>query len=472
MVKVSSMNPVTLFHAVISAALLSSRLLAQIEEGKVLKYFEFDEASGVKPDYPVLSLEDLRKITLYSKLVIQGAQVQVADDKYMRRIEPHAQDPGVLIVTSDRFRFAVLKNGVIDPKELAASDQKYFKFLWIKHATRESPDGKPWLKDLILLPYNKKTGKLLGPWPFSTVERPFDRFFLRHGDPRPARAKLPGEAKSVAGTFKSGTNDYLVLDVFGGYTWWGKVGALEYIALRKAGVDAVERFHKAQGKAGPPRWTVSSWRYPRARNPNAVLGTNQQSIQELLKRLPAVMDVPVRSEKPDGWEDLLLLEEENQPIKALDDELGASKTFGDLFVWAESYLDRRGGASSQREWSGPLEDRLAEKEGGYILALRVARYAFRRMGFPAQLLSAAKKENPLFPFLTLHVLVPSKDVSFVFFAGGGGETIFPVEAPALYGLPNNANTLAGKLPTFEVPLGGGKRAGLPVPRKVIFIEDR
>src|SRR5262245_43963878 len=94
---------------------------AQIDEGKCEKYFGFDHAAGVRADYPALKIEDLRKLTLYSKLMIRGSQAVIADDKYCRRVEPHAQDKGLLLVTSDHFQFTVLKDGNLAAQGPAAN---------------------------------------------------------------------------------------------------------------------------------------------------------------------------------------------------------------------------------------------------------------------------------------------------------------------------------------------------------------
>ena len=171
---------------------------AQIGEGKCENYFDFDPAAGIRDDYPVLKIEDLRKLTLYSKLAIRGAQAVIADGKYLRRLEPHAQQKELLLATSDHFQFTVLKDGNLSTAGVPAASKKGLQLLWIKHATRESPDGKPWLKDLVLLPYDRKTKKLLAPWPFSgaPVTGGKDRApagLLRFSDSRPERAKLPLE---------------------------------------------------------------------------------------------------------------------------------------------------------------------------------------------------------------------------------------------------------------------------------------
>jgi hypothetical protein len=84
---------------------------AQIGEGKCETYFDFDPATGVRDEYPALKIDDLRKLTLYSKLAIRGPQAVIADDRHMRKIEPHAQQKELLIVTSDHFQFTVLKDG-------------------------------------------------------------------------------------------------------------------------------------------------------------------------------------------------------------------------------------------------------------------------------------------------------------------------------------------------------------------------
>ncbi|MBI4601570.1 MAG: hypothetical protein HY721_06380 [Planctomycetes bacterium] len=447
----------------------AGRATAQIEEGKVGKYLEYDEAAGVRPDYPALTIDDLRKVTLYSKLAIRGSQVVIADAAYLRGIEAHPRDKDLLIVTSDHFRFTVLKNAAIDPREGPG-----YKFLWIQHATKETLDGKPWLKDLVLLPYQKKTGKLLSPWPFkgrksANPDRdvPFRdaRFSIAAGDPRPARLKAPPEAQCVVGTFHSGNADYLVLDVFGGYSWWGKVASQELLPLRGAAPAAIDAFHKAAGarKAGPP-FVESPWRNPRSKNTHSVLATTADGAKRLAAKLPAILETKVRSEVAEGWEDLLLLDEENLPIKALDDLLKDAKTFGDIVAWAGTYSENRWDSGLfHTEWFGPLEEDLKESERSHIVNARVLRYAFRRMGFPAQVHGVHEK-IALYPHLLLEVFIPSQRVSWFFISNHRTHVICEPESPVLYALPNMTFTFRGKLPLFDIHLGGGKLLGMPAAR--------
>ena len=437
---------------------------AQIGEGKCEKYFDFDPAAGIRDDYPALKIEDLRKLTLYSKLAIRGAQAVIADDKYLRRLEPHAQQKELLLATSDHFQFTVLKDGNLIAAGVPAASQKALQLLWIKHATRESPDGKPWLKDLVLLPYDRKTKKLLAPWPFSGapgVTGGEDRApagFLRSSDSRPERAKLPLEHQAIVGTFAAGSSHYLVLDVFGGYDWWGKTATIEFIALRGANAAAIDKFHALT--KGPPKTLPGQWRNPKLNAMHQLLATTPQTLKELEKKMPATFQAAVRSEKTEGWEDLLQLEEENRPIKALDDLVTDAKTFGDLVNWGCTYLEKRNGGSQGLTWSRPLDEALARADAS--TAARAVRYVFRRMGFPAQILAFPRKER-WNPTVFVHAYVPSQGVSIVFYFGSRDFIAFAAEAPYLYNLPTNANTFRGKTPASEVHLGGGKGRRLPSP---------
>jgi len=447
--------------------LASGGSFAQIEEGKAGKYFTFDPQAGVSPDYPKLTLDDLRRLTLYSNLVIKGTQVVLADDKYLRGVEPHFRDKDLLVVTSDHFRFTVLKNGAVDPKEHPA-----YKFLWIKHASNELLDGKPWLKDLILLPYQKKPGQLLSPWPFkgrkvSKAEEEWEvpitsgRFSIAAADPRPRRLKARVESESVVGTFQSGSSDYLVLDVFGGYSWWGKVAAFEFLPLRGMPQVDIDAFHKAAAgrRTGPP-FVENPWRNPRCKYPHTVLVSSMDASKRLQARLPAVLDTKVRTEKPEGWEDLLILDEENLPIKAVDDLLADVKTFGDLVAWASAYLETRWASGSfHSHWFGPLDEDLREDEKSHIVSARVVRYAFRRMGFPAQI-HAVHEKTALYPQLFLEVFLPSQKLSW-FITNFRTHVICEPSSSALYALPNLTFTSRGKAPVYDIHLGGGKPIAYP-----------
>jgi hypothetical protein len=444
----------------------STHVAAQIEEGKCEKYLDFTPAAGVQPDYPALKIDDLRKLTLYSKLMIRGSQAVIADDKYLRRLEPHPQDSGFLLATSDHFQFTILKDGNLVAAGVPPASRKALQFLWIKHATNESPDGKPWLKDLVLLPFDKKTGKLLNPWPFAmsaakrSDENDEPAAFLRFGDPNPERAKLPAEDKCVVGTFAAGNTNYLVLDVFGGYGWWGKTASLEFVALRGAKPVDIDKFHALV--KGPPKVVPGQWRNPRLNSPNETIGTSQQSLKALEKKLAAAYQVAVRSEPTQGWEDLLLLEEENRPLKPLDDLVTSAKTFGDIVDWACVYLEKRDGSSEIGDWFGPLDERLAKDDKNAIVAARSVRYMLRRHGFPAQILGFHRKQA-WGPTIFVHAYVPSQALSIVFMFGSRTFTAFAAEAPFLYNLPTNPNSFRGKTPAAEIRLGGGKARGTPFP---------
>jgi hypothetical protein len=453
---------------------LPAGLFSQVDEGKVEKYFEFDPAKGVtKGAYPELTIEDLRKITLFSKLSITGAQVSIGDDGHMRKIEAHPRDPEVLVITSDHFRFTVLKNGAIKSPRLSAAQRRRYQFLWIKHATRESPDGKPWLKDLILLPYDSKTGKLAQPWPFDDgagkgakggrtgpKDRP-EEFFLRYADQRPHVLKLRDEAKSVAGTFQSGKASYLVLDVFGGYSWWGKVAYGEYFWLRGQDGKALDEFHGAP-TAGPG-WISVPWSNPRRKmSVNEVLGAVRPDAEALAKKLPALLDLPLEGEKVEPWADLLAIEED-RPVKAVDDMVKDAATLGDMIAWANEYRENRLDPGMFQEWLKPLEKALEESEKSYIVTLRVLRYAFRRKGLPAVIQGTYEQPEPLYPRLALHVYIPSEKLSWVLGPYSNTNYIFRPARAVLAALPTLPITVRGQVPFFDCHVDSGGRDGMPVP---------
>ncbi len=449
---------------VIVALLAAARLPAQVEEGRCEKYFEFDPDGAVDAALPALKIDDLRKLTLYSKLAVAGGQAAIADDRYMRRIEAHIKDKDVLIVTADHFQFTVLKNGVISAPSLKPEDKKRMSsFIWIKHATRESPNGQPWLKDLVLLPYDKKTGKLVQPWPF---QPPKDlaargtRFSLRAGDPLPARLKLPDERKSVVGTFAAGKQTYLVIDVFGGYSWWGKVGAVEYLAMRGAAPAALDAFHK-WSKDKPPKFVQQSWTQPGIHQTGMILAGTQPAAQALLKALPQIMKIPVKSEAAKGWEDLLLPEEGQAALPDIDAQLKDAKTFGEVLGWAGAFLEKKRGASMYQDMASPLPKTLKSSPEGALACLRVARYAFRAAGFPCQILGLDQLPAPYSPIAFLQVYVPSRRKSFILQPGSRTITAIEPDHAGLYRLPAHPSTAQGKYALFDIRMDGGKPDGVP-----------
>ena len=435
--------------------LARSPLAAQVEEGKVAKYHDFDPEKGVPEGaFPELTLDDLRKITLYSRLMIAGSRVLVADDRHMRKVEAHPADRDVLVVTSDHFRFTTLKNGIIPPKELGKDDQGRCRFVWVKHATRETaPDGKPWLKDLILLPYDRKTGKLIGAWPFSVPERPESRaeelLFILRADPRPRLGDFPPPEKCVAGRFHSGNVDYLVLDVFGAYGWWGKIGWLEFFTLRGKPQAAIDTFH---GGAG--RWIHRPFQSGKSRAAYTVLVTDGSLLNQTTKDLAELAELPVEigGVPAPGWEDLLRLEEENRPVESIDRMIGKLRTFGELIDWSQEYYRQHMEGAYFTDWYQPLEEKLEERGGSYVTSVRVLRYAFRRVGFPARVLCIPEKDAA-YPRLLLHVHVPSRGLSLIL--PHRPMPVFRSESSVPWSLPLDANTRGGKVPGFDAELGGG-----------------
>lgn len=458
----------TLFGAPLSLCLCCAPaipLSAQIEEGKVGKYLEFNPADSKKGErgvvqtekYPALSIEDLRKITLYSQLAIRGTKIRIADTKYMRSIEAHPTNKDVLVVTSDHFRFTTLKSGQIQSKVLTKKERERTRFLWIKHATKEqAPDGKPWLKDLILLPYSPKTGHLLGRWPFSTERSEFDfPLFVTLTDPRPSWGNFPPPEKCVVGTFKSGRTSYLVVDVFGGYGWWGQVAATEFFPLRGKGAAVIDAFHggaKDRRQKKTPPWSFQQWRNPQVRTYHEILGTNRAEVTKRIKELPAMMKIPVRSEKTGGFEDLLRLDQEQRPVKAVDDMIVKLRTFGDLMRWADDYGQKRFQSDQFPSWYADLEKLLSGKnKDGHITTMRVLRYAFRRMGFPARIQCNQYSRMHWYPRLGLHIYLPSQDVSWVYFPLNR-VLVFRPETAQLWALPTIQDTRRGRIPIFDCDL--------------------
>lgn len=456
----------TRFPTKLAAAFLvfiaTTLMAAEIEEGKVGKYFSFDPEKGVEANtYPELTLDDLRKITLYSKLLIRGRAVRIADDEHMRSITPHRVDRQLLVVTSDRFRFTTFANGAVPPKGLRATHRRRLGFLWIKHATREeAPDGKPALKDLILLPYNRKTGKLLGPWPLDTEIKVGARklltgpLFITLYDERPDPKDFPPLEECVAGTFRSGKYDYLVIDVFGGYGWHNRIGWTEYLPLRGKGAAQIDAFHAPPGRSQFVRLPSGPG--------HTVMDLSPPGAKKLLDELPALLGTKVRSEPSKGWEDLLVLEGEGRPVKAIDDMIQGFGTLGELVGWASTYYDKHNKGSTLSEWMTPLDQALARTPEGHITSMRVLRYAFRRLGFPAVIQGVPYKKN-LYPDVHLHVYLPSRNASFILpsTATSFGADVLRTGSSFVWNLPFQRWTLNGVVPVFDCHLGERTEFAMP-----------
>ena len=185
----------------------------------------------------------------------------------------------------------------------------------------------------------------------------------------------------MAGTFQSGKASYLVLDVFGGYSWWGKVAYGEYFWLRGQDGKALDEFH--EDPTTGPGWISVPWSNPRRKESvNEVLGAVRPDAEALAKKLPALLDLALEGEKAEPWADLLAIEED-RPVKAVDDMVKDAATLGDMIAWANQYRENRLDPGRFEEWLKPLGKALEESEKSYIVTLRVLRYAFRRKGLPA-----------------------------------------------------------------------------------------
>ncbi len=464
-------------------------VLGQTEPGKADKYYSYKVGQAIKPGtYPELTIEDLQKICLYSKLAInvtkRGVAVSINDDASMRHIDPGGKRDDVLVVTSDHFQFTVLKHGAFDPRYFHKRERAKYQFLWIKHATRESPDGKPWLKDLILIPYNKETGALTVKWPFPEEmdwQRIYQRTkrvhygspicFLKAGDPRPKQAKLPAEHECVIGTFHAGKVSFLVLDVFGCYSWWGKIVYTEYYGLRGKSAEALDRFH------APPKRTRRRSRGYVSRlwtsrvDPNfgraEVLGATTKDLKRILAALPKLLEAKPGSEKKEGWEDLLRLEEPNQRIVTIDNEVVTARTFEGLVLWARRYASRRNGVSYFKDWYTPLGDLLATNDRGHIATARVLRYVFRSKGFPCVIQGFARSGRPEFPSLVVQVFIPSQGLSWVLNPGGVRDAILDPVNPQICQIPIAGQPVQQRKPiaVFDCHLGGLYSPGRPIPLK-------
>ncbi len=443
----------------------------RVEEGKVLEYRRFDPKQGVPEDLPALTIEDLRKITLYSELKMNGAELEVAGAKHLRRIEPLPGEPTVLVVTSDFHRFTVLRSGVIASNEISRDALDLYKFLWVKHTTRESPDGKPWLKDLLLLPFDPKSRKLAGRWPFDEKREEgrrvifADGFFLDDGDPRPELSKVPPPEECVVGIFQSGKHSYLVLDVFANLTWWRKVAQLEYLPLRGAEQARIDDFHGDAKRKLLVKERPGAWRHPtKALVFNVVAAA--PAVQAVVKNLPVILEEPAKLENGETWQDVLRLEVTGEPVEAIDSQIEWLETFGDLLAWVNDHLTKHSRPTVTRDWYDPLAKCFAENGDSYIVAMRVARYAMRRMGYPAQVVGVDDRGNHDHPRVQLHVYLPKWKVSLLLDSGGGELIVFAADSARMYELPTAEKTQRGRYPVFEIPLGGGKLmfGHVPVPR--------
>ena len=95
-------------YVILALLLLTGVASAQEKPGVVNKYHSFDVKTPVVEEgkYPELTIEDLRAITRYSNLVLNGKKLSVADRGNMTRIEAHPKKKDVLIVTGEYFRFS------------------------------------------------------------------------------------------------------------------------------------------------------------------------------------------------------------------------------------------------------------------------------------------------------------------------------------------------------------------------------
>ena len=425
------------------------------DAGKTPKYFKYDLRGKVKPDaYPELSLEDLRRISFYSQLTIGNMTANIADDQHMRSITKHPRDPELLIVTSDHFRFTVFKKGKLGKNSLPKRGKNLYRFLWIKHATKDSPDGHPWLNDLILLPYHPRSGKLLNRWPFRSIA-------LSNAYPRELRPREPQD--SVIGTLKAGKASYLVLDVPGAYALWGKVASHEFVSLRGKDPETIDKFHKQKRRGrsrghhyeGVPLAGLEKWQC-------GVLGTDKKHVRNLKKRIPALLESNGNKTDKQMWADLLRLEVENRPIKELDEKIRGASTLGDMLRWMSDFVGSSYSTPLFHMWSRSLDSIVKQRDYERMYAWRIVRYSLRRRGFPTRI-HGVHETKSAWPRSIMQVHVPDQNMSCYMDLAGRRIVFVETSESFLCSAPNFQVTRNGTIPIFDIDIGG-RSAGPPIVR--------
>ena len=447
-----------LLPLVVTLAVAAPSALAQTEEGIVDKYYAIGKDEKVWDSVPELKLEDLRRITRFSELKITAKKCTVGDRKYMRSVTVRRQD-NVLEVVGDRYRFYTPKNGAYEFRNLNEKKAPMREMLWIKYESLEEFGGRPRVKDLFLLPVDRKKGTLLYPWPFSRKASS-----ARHGLEMPMkryreRMKLPLPHKSVVGVLPvSKRIGYLVVSVYGEFMRWNDRMALEHLALRGKPAANLEAFHDGVKKKGKREWVNRDLRIPNLRWMTSLCAPDQKQVQTLMKVHVDVLKRKRDSVPKKGWEDLLRLEEPNEPVPAIDALIKDKKTFGELVDWAEKYLQGSQQRSDANHWGVELKEQNVGSPPSLVIAVRVARYAFRRAGFPCRLVGFGTR-TAAFPVLTVEAYLPQEGVSWVI-APGATKHLISVTSNARLsaydGLGYNSNGKSSQI--FEIPIGGGRAA--------------
>ncbi|MCH8969743.1 MAG: hypothetical protein IIA66_11575, partial [Planctomycetes bacterium] len=132
-----------------------------------------------------------------------------------------------------------------------------------------------------------------------------------------------------------------------------------------------------------------------------VMARNNKEIQRLTSLVPEVLAVAAKSEKTQGWEDLLRLEIEDTPVKVIDDMVLELKTLGELIAWANAHYQKNSKGARFSEWAKSLDKAYAENPRSWIVSFRVIRYAFRRQGFPARVIAIPQPNRADLPYLAL-----------------------------------------------------------------------
>lgn len=449
--------PVAVVLVIVAITAFVSTADAQKQLGIVDEFFSVDPEKPVDASkYPTISLEDLRRITRYSNLqMTKKGALFVDDSEHLRGVEPLTKDPDVVRVSGDHFSFTTLRSGQLRGGRLSKASEGDHAYLWIKYESKEQLAGRPQLKDLVLVPFSVKSGKLAESQFLNLLLGKTEptTFIAYAGSTTRLQEESPEARDSVVGVLPATKSvHFLVFSIFGDYQWIGRVGGLEYLAARTSG--DLDAFHAKPKRKKDRSWVAKELRMPAGKSKLIYGARDAAGLESIQKRLPHLLEIESGSVDREGFESLLRLEYKNEPMKSVDAIVGERKNLGELLQWVDVFLSSQK-AHGSLDWSLPLDQRRLDESLSRVLQARVLRYAFRSHGFPARIVGLTRPRYPHSPQLLIEIYLPGHGVSWVIrLARQPIHAVAEVKTGSLARLEWHKTVSAADSVPFELPLGG------------------
>jgi hypothetical protein len=211
---------------------------SKIEEGKPGAYFTIEECLKNKAKLPELTIEDLRKITMYPRLTFEPDSLSF---KPVAKVKGASLKSNSYLSAGNAYPVYVIEG---DTFNIQLSTMNYIDFgATIKHSTNEAVDGIKFPKDLIFLQLRRAETKVAE---LDSMKK--NQMFLKsHNFPR-----LDAQ---IIGKIKQGEEEYIVLDsyLFSKEMYESSPGAIpgaeaNYNAFISGRIDLTREYFNLRGK--------------------------------------------------------------------------------------------------------------------------------------------------------------------------------------------------------------------------------